>query len=138
MTSSRQLGFDNFCVRPGPLSNDSLSDCVGSTYRQCGCESALRKPNLLIDPTVGFAPSGAQVAGLIHTARCLTGNLTALLAPAVSGLEWPGGLSSARIKDLRSLEELAQARTVSALPAPLEVGLNKFLLCIFLMSRSFF
>jgi hypothetical protein len=58
------------------------------------CESALGKPNLLIDPEFGFAPFGAQLEGLIHAARCLTDNLTALLAPADSGLDWPGGLSS--------------------------------------------
>jgi hypothetical protein len=54
----------------------------------------LGKPNLLIDPEFGFAPFGAQLEGLIHAARCPTDNLTALLAPADSGLDWPGGLSS--------------------------------------------
>jgi hypothetical protein len=58
------------------------------------CESALGKPNLLIDPEFGFAPFGAQLEGLIHAARGPTDNLTALLAPADSGLDWPGGLSS--------------------------------------------
>ena len=56
-------------------------------------ESALGKPNLLIDP-VGFTPIGAEIEGLIHTARCLTGNSIELLAPAVGGPAWPGGLSS--------------------------------------------
>ena len=56
-------------------------------------DSALGKPNLLIDP-VGFTPIGAEIEGLIHTARCLTGNSIELLAPAVGGPAWPGGLSS--------------------------------------------
>jgi hypothetical protein len=54
----------------------------------------LGKPNLLIDPEFGFAPFGAQFEGLIHAARYPTDKLTASLAPADSGLEWPGGLSS--------------------------------------------
>jgi hypothetical protein len=41
-----------------------------------------------------FAPSGAQVEGLIHTARCWTKKLLELLAPALSGPCWPGGPDS--------------------------------------------
>jgi hypothetical protein len=94
LTPSRQNFASNFYFICGPLSN------VRSALRRFGfivglvCESALGKPNLLIDPEFGFAPFGAQLEGLIHTARCPTDKLTALLAPADSGLDWPGGLSS--------------------------------------------
>lgn len=59
--------------------------------------AALRKPNLLIDPIFGFTPCGAEFEGLIHAARCSTCSLTELPVPAVSGRDWPGGLSSPSI-----------------------------------------
>jgi hypothetical protein len=77
----------------------------------------LGKPNLLIDPEFGFAPFGAQLEGLIHAARCPTDKLTALLAPAVGGLDWPGGLSSSFMNTSAFFERVENS-AIPALPAP--------------------
>lgn len=60
-----------------------------------------------------LAPSGAQVEGLIQAARCRMRSLTSLLAPAVSGLYWPGGLDSPIISSIQ-FKSSKQARTALA------------------------
>jgi hypothetical protein len=97
---------------------------VASGYRWCGCESALGKPNLLIDP---FSTSGShllvpKIEGLIHTARCPTDKLTALLAPADGGLDWPGGLSSPVMDTSTLFLKSREQRYSHSSPAPLEWG----------------
>ena len=84
------------------------------------------KPNLLIDPAFGFAPSGAQIEGLIHTARFPTDNSIELLAPALNGLEWPGGVIALLIKP--PSKKSFNRRALLTLFCPLEsVGLYQFL-----------
>jgi hypothetical protein len=77
----------------------------------------LGKPNLLIDPISGSHLVVPKIEGLIHAARCPTDKLTALLAPAVGGLDWPGGLSSPFMNTSLFFER-AENSAIPALPAP--------------------
>jgi hypothetical protein len=103
------------------------------------------KPNLLIDPALGFAPAGAEIEGLIHTARCPKDNSIELLTPVVDGREWPGGLSSPLMKT-SVLEERRHARSVFRSSRPLgSRGASQFLapsvLCVktvFPQKKNFF